>query len=326
MVSKMKVKDQKACKDYAIYQGDCCKVLPGLPDEFVGHCIFSPPFVTMYTFSDSEEDMANAGSYEQFFDHFAFLVVQLHRLMIPGRIVAVHCMDIPTYKRSGDEIGLRDFPGGIIRVFEEKGFVYHSRHCIWKDPLVAATRTKTIGLAHKQLVKDSSMSRMGIPDYVLAFRKPGDNPKPIEHPQGLTEYAGSRPIPKDLDRYINSDNTAKNKRSHWIWQQYASPVWFDIRQTRVLPYVEGRDKDDQRHICPLQRDVVERCLTLWSAPGDVVLTPYMGVGTEVYEAVRMGRRGVGVELKKSYFNQAVRNLESLETKSKARGFTENGRE
>ncbi len=334
----VKINNQSITKRWAIYNDDCMKVLPNLKDESVDFCIFSPPFVTMYTFSDADEDFANASSYDKFFDHFTFLVEELLRLMTPGRIVAVHCMDIPTYKRSGDEIGLRDFPGGIIRTFEEKGFVYHSRHCIWKDPLVAATRTKTIGLAHKQLVKDSSMSRMGIPDYILGFRKPGENLKPIKNPRGLIEYAGSRPVPKDLDRFIrehdkehgegiekNPYNPGKDKRSHWIWQQYASPVWFDIRQTNVLPFIEGRDKDDQRHICPLQIDTIQRCTTLWSTEGDIVFTPFMGVGSEVYVAVKNGRKGIGIELKKSYFRQAVRNLESLETKNKAKVFS-NGRE
>lgn len=318
-------KKQIANKDYAIYMGDCCKVLPQLPANFVGFSIFSPPFSSLYSYSDSDEDMGNVKSNEEFFQHFEFLVTELFRVMMPGRIVAVHCMDLPTHKTKGEEIGTYDFPADINACFLKHGFIRHTRITVWKDPLVAATRTKAIGLAHKQLVKDSVLSRVGIPDTVLAFRKPGDNPKPIEHPEGLTEYPGSRPIPKELDRFINSEDTAKNKRSHWIWQQIASPVWFDVRQTHVLPFVEAKDKDDQKHICPLQRDTIDRCLILWSAPDDIVLTPFMGVGSEVYEAVRMGRRGVGIELKKSYFNQAVKNLESLGIKSKAKGFS-NGRD
>ncbi len=314
----MKIAGKKVTKNYVLYHDDSCKVLPELPDGCVGFSIFSPPFPPMYVYSDSDQDMANCRSYEEFFDHFDFLIGELFRLIQPGRICAVHCMDLPKYKREGEEIGLRDFPGHIIDRFEKKGFTYHSRHCIWKDPLVSATRTKAIGLAHKQLVKDSSMSRTGIPDYILGFRKPGENAKPISNPKGLIEYAGSRPVPKDLDKWIDSNDTAKNKRSHWIWQQYASPVWFDIRQTNVLPFVEGRDKDDQRHICPLQLDTIQRCITLWSTEGDVVLTPFMGVGSEVYIAVKNGRKAIGVELKKSYYRQAVRNLESLETKSRAK--------
>jgi hypothetical protein len=174
--------------------------------------------------------MGNSRTYEEFFTHFDFLVRELHRLLMPGRLVAVHCMDLPTHKTNGEEIGLRNFSGDLIEAFIKRGWVYHSRHCIWKDPLIAATRTKAIGLAHKQLVKDSSMSRTGIPDYIVTFRKPGENPEPIRHPKGLTKYRGERSIPHNLDRYYKWEDTATNKRSHWIWQQYASPVWDDIRQ------------------------------------------------------------------------------------------------
>jgi hypothetical protein len=223
-------------------------------------------------------------------------------------------MDLPTYKRNGEEIGLRDFSGDVIRVCQKVGFIFHSRHTVWKDPLVAATRTKAIGLAHKQIVKDSALCRMGLADYVIAFRKPGDNPKPIRHPEGLTEYHGLRSVPHNLNKYVGWDDQRTNKRSHWIWQQYASPVWDDIHQTKVLEYKPARDKDDQRHVCPLQLQVIYRCLTLWSNPGDVVLTPFMGVGSEVYCAVQMGRKGVGCELKKRYYRQAVRNIQSAVSK------------
>ena len=255
--------------------------------------------------------MGNARTYEDFFKHFTFLVKELYRLLLPGRIVAVHCMDLPTFKRSGEEIGLRDFPGDIIRCFQEQNWIYHARFVIWKDPLIAATRTKAIGLAHKQIVKDSSLCRTGIPDYILAFRKPGENPLPIRHDKGLQTYYGSRSIPGSLNGYIDTDNQGKNKRSHWVWQQYASPVWFDIRQTKVLPYKQGREHDDEKHICPLQTDIVERCLELWSTKGDVVLDPFLGIGTTVYLAVKSGRKGLGVELKSSYFRQAKRNLQTL---------------
>lgn len=305
------VKDQKHTDRYSLFHGDCCKVLPGLPDGSVDFSIFSPPFVDLYSYSDSIEDMSNNRDYKGFMEHFRFLAEELFRVLLPGRIVAIHCMELPTFKRNGDEIGMRDFPGDIVRMFCDVGFIYHSRHCIWKDPLIAATRTKAIGLAHKQIVKDSSICRMGIPDYIVAFRKPGDNPKPIKHPNGLEEYQGSRPVPRDLDRYLSVEEQKGNKRSHWIWQQYASPVWFDIRQTKVLPYRKGREKDDEKHICPLQLDTIERCLILWSNPGDTVLTPFMGVGSEVYTAVKLGRKAIGVELKKSYYRQALRNLYSL---------------
>lgn len=306
----MAVKHQTITDKYALYWGDCCQVLPELPDESVGLSVFSPPFCDLYSYSDSPEDVGNSRNYEEFFTHFGFLVSELRRLLVPGRNVAVHCTDLPTFKRAGEEIGLRDFPGDLIKCFETHDFTYAARFCIWKDPLVAATRTKAIGLAHKQLVKDSAVSRTGIPDYVLVFRKKGDNPKPIPHPRGLTVYHGSRPVPRDLDYYLDygEDKAAKNKRSHWIWQQYASPVWFDIRQSKVLPFKPARDKDDQRHICPLQVDVVERCVELWSTKGDVVLSPFAGVGTEVYVAVKNGRKGIGVELKKSYYRQACRNV------------------
>lgn len=307
----MKVKDQLIDERFALYNGDCCEVVPSLPDDSVGFSIFSPPFADLFSYSDEFQDMSNAEDYETFFDHFEFLVKELLRALMPGRVVAVHCMDLPTFKRNGDEIGQRDFPGDIIKLFEKAGFVYHSRHCIWKDPLIAATRTKAIGLAHKQIMKDSAMCRTGIPDYVVAFRKPGENPNPIDHPEGLQVYHGERSIPRDLDKYIDFDEDHKgNKRSHWIWQQYASPVWFDIRQTRVLPFRQAREKDDQRHICPLQLDVIERCMILWSKEDDIVLTPFMGVGSEVYVAVGRGRKAIGVELKSSYYRQAVSNVKS----------------
>lgn len=312
--------------EYALYNADCMAVMPKLRDESVGFSIYSPPFASLYAYSDDDEDFGNCTDYDEFFTQYGFLAKQLFRVLMPGRVMAVHCMDLPTHKSSGEEIGMRDFSGDIIRLFQKTGFVFHSRHCIWKDPLVAATRTKAIGLAHKQIVKDSALCRMGIPDYLLAFRKPGINPKPIKHRRGLTEYHGSRSIPTNLDKAWSEENITaanpnpyeggKDKRSHWIWQQYASPVWFDIRQTDVLPFREGRDADDQRHICPLQLQVIERCMTLWSAEEDIVLTPFMGVGSEVYVAVKNGRKGVGVELKPRYYRQAVRNVRTALAKTK----------
>lgn len=311
----MAVKSQYVEGNYAVYCGDCCEVLKDLPDETVGFSLFSPPFADLYSYSDDHRDMSNSSNYRQFFEHFSYLVEQLLRLLVPGRVVAVQCMDLPMHKSDGYEIGIRDFPGDLVRCFRKPGFIYHSRHCIWKDPLIAATRTKAIGLAHKQIVKDSVLCRTAVLDYVVAFRKPGDNPKPVDHPRGLTKYAGARSVPAKLAGFEKWDGEQKrNKRSHWIWQQYASPVWFDVRQTRVLPYRQARSGDDEKHICPLQLDTIERCLTLWSAPGDIVLTPFMGVGSEVYAAVKMGRKGIGVELKPSYYKQAVRNLRSLKSK------------
>lgn len=306
------VRKQIITERYSLYCGDSCRVLPQLPAESVGFSVFSPPFASLYSYSDADEDLGNARSYAEFFEHFGFIVRELFRVLKPGRIVAVHCMDLPTHKSGGEEIGLYDFSGGIIQAFRREQFIFHSRHCIWKNPLVAATRTKALGLAHKQIVKDSAMCRMGIPDYLLAFRKPGENPEPITHEQGFTEYHGGREIPRELERYRGWREQKTNKLSHWIWQQYASPVWFDIRQTNVLPYRGGREEDDEKHICPLQLDVIERCIALWTNPGDVVLTPFMGVGSEVYVAVRNGRKAIGVELKPRYVRQAERNLRSLD--------------
>ncbi len=307
----MAVKTQVVTDKYALYCGDCCEVLQDVPDESVGFSVFSPPFASLYCYSDDNADMSNSRTKEEFFTHFRYLIEQLERVMVPGRVVAVHCMDLPRHKRDGEEISIWDFPGDIIRNFEKFGFVQHSpRITIWKDPLIAAVRTKAIGLAHKQIVKDSTLCRTGIPDYVIAFRKPGVNPYPVEHLDGLTAYHGSRKVPVELDRFMDFEGVqSTNKRSHWIWRQYASPVWFDIRQTHVLSYKQARQPDDERHICPLQLDVIERCLALWSREGDTVLTPFMGIGSEAFVAVRNNRRAIGIELKPSYFKQAVRNMQ-----------------
>ena len=301
---------------YALYNGDCCEVVPELPEESVNFTLYSPPFSELFAYSNLLGDMGNCRSYEEFFTHYSFLVKALFRVTMPGRIVAVHCMDLPTFKRDGEEIGLNDFPGDIVRCHKEHGFIYHARFCIWKDPLIAATRTKAIGLAHKQIVKDSALCRTGIPDYILAFRKPGENPKPIQHKKGIRSYYGSKPIPANLEIYGSTEDQSKNKRSHWIWQQYASPVWTDIRQSKVLPHRDAKDPDDQKHVCPLQIDVIERCLELWSAPGDIVLDPFGGIGSTPYCAVRGGRKGIAVELKPSYFRQMVLNVKSAEKAQK----------
>lgn len=247
---------QVITKKYALYNGDCLKVLPELPDESVGFSVYSPPFASLYSYSDAEADMGNCKTYDEFLEHYSFLVKELYRLLLPGRIVAVHCMDMPTHKSSGEEIGISDFPGDLVRCHTKHGFIYHSRFAIWKDPLIAAVRTHAIGLAHKQIVKDSTMCRTGILDYILAFRKPGENPIPVEHKTGLTEYHGAEKVPNGLDRFLGHEDQATNKRSHWIWQRYASPVWMDIRQTKVLPYRQGRENDDERHICLARESLV----------------------------------------------------------------------
>jgi len=298
----MAVTTQTITDEYALWHGDCCEVLGELPAESVGLSIFSPPFADLYSYSDHPADLGNCGSYDEFFVHFRYVIDGLRQVMQPGRNVVVHCIDIPAMKERDGYIGLKDFPGRLIRSFQDAGFIYHSRHTIWKDPLTEATRTKALGLAHKQLCKDSVMCRAGLPDYLLAFRSPGENASPITHPDGLTRYAGA-----------DDPGGRGVKRSHNIWRRYASPVWMDVRQTRTIAFREARAEDDEKHICPLQLDVIERACVLWSNPGENVLTPFMGVGSEVYGAVLNGRRGLGIELKESYYRQAVKNVAKAAT-------------
>mgnify|MGYP002737691197 CR=1 FL=1 len=294
--------DQHHQDNFSLYNADCLDVLSAMPDNSVHFSIFSPPFVDLFCYSSSERDFGNATSYEAFFaEFFDRLTKQLARVVKPGRIVACHCIDIPAMKERDGFIGLKDFPGDIIRSFQQAGFIYHSRVTIWKDPLIEATRTKAIGLMHKQLCKDSTISRMGLPDYLLAFRMPGGNSEPVTHPDGLTEYHGA-----------DDPGGAGEKRSHHIWRAYASPVWMDIRQTNVLHHRDARDEKDEKHLCPLQLDTIARSITLWINAGEVVFTPFMGVGSEVYQAVRMGRKGIGSELKPSYYRQAVKNVKTAE--------------
>lgn len=295
----MAILNQTITDKYAAYCGDCIEVVGSLPDKSVHMSLFSPPFADLYCYSDSDKDMGNCKGYPEFFQHFGFLVAQLARVIIPGRIVAVHCIDIPAMKERDGYIGLKDFPGDIIRLFQSHGFIYHSRHVIWKDPLIEATRTKALGLMHKQLCKDSTKCRAGLPDYLLGFRVPGENQIPVEHPDGLSVYAG---------RDFTVGNGSGKERSHNIWRAYASPVWMDIRQTLTLNKDGARDGKDEKHICPLQLDTINRALTLWSNPDETVLSPFMGIGSEVYGAVINGRRGIGAELKESYYRQAVLNL------------------
>jgi DNA modification methylase len=298
----VKCLDQYHSDNFSAYNGDCIDVIGAVPDDAVHMSVFSPPFADLYSYSDSPRDMGNCRNYSEFFEHFRILVAELWRITTPGRICAVHCMDIPSMKERDGVIGVKDFSGDIIRCFTQLDWVYHSRTLIWKDPLIEATRTKAIGLMHKQLCKDSTMSRCGLPDYLLAFRKPGDNPLPVSHPDGLTDYFGS-----------DDPEGTGVKRSHNIWRAYASPVWMDVRQTLTLSKGNARDEKDEKHVCPLQLDTIMRAVTLWSNPGDTVLTPFMGIGSEVYGAVKLGRRGVGIELKPSYYKQAVKNLKRLES-------------
>ena len=297
--------DQEIGDNFAIYHGDCCEVIDGVPDESIGLCVFSPPFADLYSYSNSERDMGNSKDYNQFFSHFAKLIQDLYRVVIPGRIVVVHCMDLPSMKERDGIIGVKDFSGDIIRAFQAESFVYHSRTLVWKDPLIEATRTKAIGLMHKQLQRDSTRSRCGLPDYVLAFRKPGENPLPVSHPDGLVHYAGS-----------DDPGGSGVKRSHNIWRRYASPVWMDIRQSNTLNKKGAREDDDEKHICPLQLDVIDRCLTLWSNEGETVLTPFMGIGSEVYCSIKAGRKAIGIELKNSYFKQSLKYARQAQSELK----------
>jgi DNA modification methylase len=300
----MDIINQKITKDYAIYNGDCVEVMKSFPEGKIDMALFSPPFADLYCYSDSDNDLGNCKNYDEFFLHFDFVVEQLARILKPGRNCCVHCMDIPAMKERDGFIGIKDFSGDIIRLFQKHGFIFHSRHTIWKDPLIEATRTKALGLMHKQLEKDSIKSRAGLPDYLLTFRNSGENKIPVSHPKGLTQYYGS-------------DDPSKGhtgiKKSHNIWRAYASPVWMDIRQTRTLNAKSARESDDEKHLCPLQLDTIERACVLWSNPGEVVFTPFMGVGSEVYGAVLNGRKGIGAELKTAYYNQAVRNLAEVES-------------
>jgi hypothetical protein len=309
----MAVDAQCVTDRYALYLGDCLEVMPTLPAGSVHLSLYSPPFAGLYNYSSSDRDLSNCRDYAEFFEHYRYVVEALHRVTMPGRMTAVHCMDVPTSNTGkGDE--LTDFPGDIIRLHRDLGFGYVARYHVWKEPLTVRNRTMTKALAHKSIVDDSSRCTVASADYLLLFRKRGENPMPIVHPVGLLDYAGDRQIPAELLRYRGwTGNQIENRYSHWIWRQYASAFWDDVRLDRVLPFRESRDEDDEKHVHPLQLDVIDRAIVLWSNPHEVVLTPFMGVGSEVYGAVRAGRRGIGVELKPSYYRQAVKNLESVDT-------------
>lgn len=304
----MAIIEQHITDQYAIYNADCIEVMQSLPDNAVHLSVYSPPFAGLYHYSSDDRDLSNARNYDEFFEHYDFVVKEIHRLTLPGRMTAVHCMDVPTGNTGCDT--LMDFPGDIIRQHKRLGFDYVARYHVWKEPLTVRNRTMTKALAHKQIVDDSSRCTVASADYLLVFRKRGKNPIPIAHPTGLLEYAGERKIPADLMMYRNwKGNQIENRYSHWIWRQYASAFWDDVRLDRVLPFREARGEDDEKHVHPLQLDVIDRCLTLWSNPGETVLTPFMGVGSEVYASVMQGRRAVGIELKESYYAQAVKNIE-----------------
>lgn len=281
----MKVKDQYITDNMALYNGDSCEVLKGIPDSSIHFSIYSPPFASLYTFSNSSRDLGNCRTQSEFYEHFEFIVSELYRALIPGRIMAVHCTNLPTLKERDGFIGIRDFRGDLIRIFEKAGFIYHSEVCIWKDPVIAMQRTKALGLLHKQLKKDSTLSRQGIPDYLIAMRKPGANPEPVTHTNE------SFPVS--------------------VWQRYASPIWTDINPSDTLQAKSARDEKDEKHICLLQLTVIRRALNLWTNPGDKVLTPFMGIGSEAVVSLELGRYAIGVELKDTWYQQAVRNCASV---------------
>lgn len=303
-------RDWVSGENYELHLGDNIEVIKGIADDSIGLSIFSPPFASLFTYSNSIRDMGNCRDKSDFIEHFRFLVKELYRATMPGRLVCIHCMNLPATVSHDGFIGVHDFRGDLIRLFQDNDFIFHSEICIWKDPLVQAVRTKVLSLAHKQIVKDSSRCGQGLPDYIVVMRKPGVNQKPIEHKKGFTEYIGER----DFTNTNFHEDQRRNKVSHEIWQRYASPVWFDIRQTRVLSSEIARDEKDEKHVCPLQLDTIERCLELWSAEGDVVLDPFSGIGSTVYCAASRGRFGIGIELKESYWRQSIKNISQLESK------------
>lgn len=290
----MNVKNKAIGKNYAIYNGDSCEVLEEIPTNSIHYSIFSPPFESLYTYSNDERDLGNCKTREEFYEQFTFIVKQLYRVIMPGRLVSLHCMNLPTSKEKDGVIGLRDFRGELIRLFQSIGFIYHSEVCIYKSPVQAMQRTKALGLLHKQLKKDSCMSRMGLPDYVVTMRKPGENPEKVSHT--------NETYPVSKWQEVASP----------IWDMYASPVWWDIDMGNTLNRLAAKEEKDERHICPLALPIIERCVELWSNPGDIVLDPFDGIGSTGYQALLMGRKHIGIELKESYYNLACENLKQAE--------------
>ncbi len=301
-----KVLAQESGENWTAIHADCCVATKGIPDEAIGYSIYSVPFASLYTYSASERDFGNCKNDEEFFAHMDFLTAELMRVTQPGRLTSIHCMNLPTSKTHHGYIGIRDFRGEIIRCFQKAGWIYHSEACIWKDPVTAMQRTKAIGLLHKQVTKDSCMSRQGIADYLVTMRKPGENKHPVAGE--FEEYVGDNTEP--------IEKVDKIRRSIDIWQRYASPVWMDINPTDTLQFRSAREQVDERHICPLQLQVIERGIELWSNPGDVVLSPFAGIGSEGYVSIEKQRKFIGIELKESYYKQMVGNLKVAESKVK----------
>ena len=317
----MAVIDQCVTEKFAIYNGDCMEVMKALPDGVIHHSIYSPPFGGLYHYSSNERDLSNCDDYDSFFEHYAFVVRELARITMPGRVTAVHCMDVPR-SNSGTDSYI-DFPGDIIRLHEREGWRYTGRRMIWKEPLAVRLRTMQKNLAHASLVADSIDCGVAAGDQLLTFRRAGANPVPVQHPQGMMDYAGERAMPSDLLPYRGwTGKQTENRYSHWIWRQYADCMWDDIRMGRVLPYREARDSEDEKHVHPLQLDVIDRCVELFSNPGETVFTPFMGVGSEVYSPVSLGRKAIGIELKDSYYKQACLNLELAEKRFADEAFSQ----
>lgn len=319
------VNNQIITDNYAIYNGDCMHVLPTLPSKSIDLSVYSPPFAGLYNYSSSENDFSNCESKEQFLGQYSFLVAEMARVTKPGRINAVHCTDV-----FDNRSFLWDFPHEIIKIHEKFGFHYRNRITIWKEPLKVRMRTMVQSLMHKFIVEDTTNCFTAMPDYVLVFTRNGENEVPVTHPFGLTEYFGARPfLPEHQETYGDYElfykkwksfkgDPKENKLSHLTWQRYASSVWDDIRIDNVLPFKDGREEDDEKHVHPLQLDVIDRIVDLYSNPGEVVLTPFMGVGSEVFSPVSLGRKAIGVELKASYFKQAVLNVQEAEKRFKSR--------
>ena len=317
-----KVIDQEFGENWGAYQGDCVDVMRGIPDNSLDYSIFSPPFASLYVYSNSERDMGNSKNYSEFFEHYKFLIAEQYRTLRSGRLLSFHCMNLPTSLTHHGYIGIEDFRGDLIRAYREAGFIYHSEVCIWKDPVTAMQRTKALGLLYKQLRKDSAMSRQGIPDYLVTMRKPGSNDKPVtktheSFPVKLWQNEAS-PIWN-----YNEDHPIFRQLVDWLVQffkhdvdlvdRYTDAVWMDINPSDTLQRTSAREEKDERHIAPLQLEVIERAIKLWTNPGDVVFTPFLGIGSEVYIAVKLGRFGIGAELKRSYWEQAIRNLRKVES-------------
>ena len=299
----MKCIKQDQGENWVAYNGDSVDLYKGLPENSIDYSLFSPPFASLYTYSNSVRDMGNSKSRSEFYEQYLFLVKEQFRTLRTGRLLSFHCMNLPTSKAHDGYIGIVDFRGELIKMYQDAGFIYHSEVVIWKDPVIAMQRTKAKGLLHKQICKDSAASRQGIPDYLVTMRKPGINDKPIEG---------------EFDHYVGDDSeeVGKGRFSIDVWQRYASPVWMDINPSDTLQHRSARDEKDERHICPLQLQVIHRALQLWSLPGDVVATPFGGIGSEGYEAVKMGRKAVLCELKDSYFTQLCRNMHAAEKELK----------